>query len=571
MHTAKRVSAPRRYVMQDEDQVVLFSGLPVNSTGTFVAHHAEDLSAHWDQLTENLEGQFSIARVNDQLFCLELQTDILGYEQVYYFQQGSFWLISNSVLLIEQLCGFRDFDPLGVSLFLGTGWVGADRTLRSDIRVIPHGQKWIWNKDDVEPKKLSYYPASRLAHLPRFALNRSNIQNLADRMIQLCRNLCQSFDNIKCSLTGGRDSRLIAAMLISAGLPARYYTFGDPAGDDVRIAKQIARSFNLPYEVETIISSDVIREWDKASWQSIRQGDGMRSLFLIAGILKNLRARTDCLDMLLWGAAGEVARGCYFRPKDFFSRIDEVGVERLLNAKRNMDFRGLIRKDGTELVREYIHNYVIQCLDDGFAPIDIPDVFEIYQGDGRRVGCNARGLMEARDVFSPYCSRFFLEAAFSIPAIQRYTEPLHYNLLKILQQKLHELPFDKESWRFQQPYLNLFYKYFAPKLDKSFGRISCLLSKRRRKSTENPATFNRFDWFEVKRKTIREICLDQNDSSLWNYVDRQKFEQIMDDDADPADRSGFLILKVLYNISSLFYYDADEWRKSAVKKGEFLN
>ena len=252
MHTAKRVSAPRRYVMQDEDQVVLFSGLPVNSTGTFVAHHAEDLSAYWDQLTENLEGQFSIARVNDQFSCLELQTDILGYEQVYYFQQGSFWLISNSVLLIEQLCGFRDFDPLGVSLFLGTGWVGADRTLRSDIRVIPHGQKWIWNKDDIEPRRLSYYPPSKLARLPRCALNRSNMQHLADRMIQLCRNLCQSFDNIKCSLTGGRDSRLIAAMLIGAGLKASYYTYGYHSDLDVKIASQIAKAFDLPYEVTSI-------------------------------------------------------------------------------------------------------------------------------------------------------------------------------------------------------------------------------------------------------------------------------------------------------------------------------
>jgi hypothetical protein len=40
MHTADQAAAPRNYVMQNDGQVVLYSGLPVNPTGDYPAHRA---------------------------------------------------------------------------------------------------------------------------------------------------------------------------------------------------------------------------------------------------------------------------------------------------------------------------------------------------------------------------------------------------------------------------------------------------------------------------------------------------------------------------------------------------
>jgi len=113
MHTASQAAAPRRYVMQNNDQVVFYSGLPIDPTGAYPAHHAEALSAHWDQLAKSLEGQHVIIRAIDDPLRLELMTDFLGMEQVYYSQQGDTWLISNSVQLIEQINGSSALDPLG--------------------------------------------------------------------------------------------------------------------------------------------------------------------------------------------------------------------------------------------------------------------------------------------------------------------------------------------------------------------------------------------------------------------------------------------------------------------------
>ena len=54
---------------------------------------------------------------------------------------------------------------------------------------------------------------------------------------------------VELSLTGGKDSRLIAAALARAGVPARARTYGFPGHPDVVIAAQVARELGLEHEV----------------------------------------------------------------------------------------------------------------------------------------------------------------------------------------------------------------------------------------------------------------------------------------------------------------------------------
>ena len=54
---------------------------------------------------------------------------------------------------------------------------------------------------------------------------------------------------VELSLTGGKDSRLIAAALARAGVPARARTYGFPDHPDVVVAAQVARELGLEHEV----------------------------------------------------------------------------------------------------------------------------------------------------------------------------------------------------------------------------------------------------------------------------------------------------------------------------------
>ena len=79
-----------------------------------------------------------------------------------------------------------------------------------------------------------------------------------------------------------------------------------------------------------------------------------------------------------------------------------------------------------------------------------------------------------------------------------------------------------------------------------------------RRSADKPSTFDRTRWLEAKREQVREVCLSQTDSALWGFVDRPLFERITSPATNPADRSR--CGSALYNIATLFYYEADRQR-----------
>ncbi len=177
MHTANKVAAPRCYVVQRNESVVFYSGLPINSSGSFKAHRAEALASNWDQLTCNLD--VLCCACPGQSRTTQIDNRYVGMEQVFYFHKDGLWLISNSVWLIERICKQSTLDPLGVSLFLSMGWVWDNRTLLSSIRVIPGAQLWSWNESDDEPNRTCYFKPSELARLRHKKFTKSDYKRLA--------------------------------------------------------------------------------------------------------------------------------------------------------------------------------------------------------------------------------------------------------------------------------------------------------------------------------------------------------------------------------------------------------
>jgi asparagine synthase (glutamine-hydrolysing) len=560
VHTADNLAAPRHYVTRSDNQVVFYSGLPVNPAGDFPAHQAEALASHWNGLDESLEGMYSITRITDNPLQLEVQTDILGLGNVFYFHQGDLWLVSNSVQLIERINRPSTLDPLGVSMFLAMGWVGGDRTLRTDIRTIPGGQRWTWRKGNREPKQDTYYPASRLALQPQRSLDRPFIKQLANNLMRPLSSLGRDFNTITCALTGGRDSRLITALLAGAGVPAHYYTYGNPSGDDARIAAQVSQILDLSYEVLDTKESNIIAGWDTAVRQIVQRADGMYPLQLIAGTVTFSDRQLDHLNIRMWGAGGEIARGYYSnKPRLFFSKPGVEDIQNYLISSVINNYTGLIRQEGIALVRDYIQQFVKQYAAVGFAPIDIPDAFYTYERVGRRAGNNMRTSIPFHDSFSPFCTRPFIEAAFATTALQRCTEPLHYELTRFLSPELHKLPFLKEPWPSQNAVINLLKNYgksksraIGKRLDRLKGRSKWDAASSTHLITDT--MFNRRGWLEAKREQIREVSLSQKDSLIWELVDRSMFERITSSGTDPKERSHYL--KGIFHIATLFYYDS---------------
>ena len=159
------------------------------------------------------------------------------------------------------------------------------------------------------------------------------------------------------------------------------------------------------------------------------------------------------------------------------------------------------------------------------------------------------------DVFSPFCTRAFVGAAFSIPAIRRYAHHVHYQLLSSLAPELHSFPFEK-TWPPQEPIINFcrfLYHICCHTVGHKIKQQRLTEARKSRAKLRNsPRIYHRALWLEAKNTYLRELCLDQADSSLWDFVDRSKFERITSIRTDPSERRQHL--QELFDVATLFQY-----------------
>jgi hypothetical protein len=149
-----------------------------------------------------------------------------------------------------------------------------------------------------------------------------------------------------------------------------------------------------------------------------------------------------------------------------------------------------------------------------------------------------------------------MRATFALSAMQRYTEPLHYALIQRLAPDLMGLPFDKGSWRRQHPFTNWLELGGAVLR----GRVRRLVpqafrdAKRRlRPPAKTTRTYEHAGWLENRLEAVRQLCLDQPDAPLWDFIDRAVFESLTSSHVPAVERSA--CAPVLFSIITLFYDD----------------
>jgi asparagine synthase (glutamine-hydrolysing) len=567
VHSAESASTPRSYVAKDKDEVTFYDGLMVDRSGCFNAHVARDLSIHWDRLADSLEGHFVVIRVGDNPPRIELLIDPLGIEQVYYLQDGPTWFLSNSAGLLERLGNKKDLDPLGASLFLTLDWVGGDRTLLRDIRVMEGGRSITWRQDRQGPSHKTYFARSSLARTPRREITHDNSRRLADDLIQMCNSLGKNFGKLNCPLTSGRDSRVMAALLVKGHTPAKYWTTGDPNCADVVIGAQIAQAFGLDHQVSNtpneppgVVSNpteEVIAGWDDLSWRFIRQNDGLASLNLIANILGQ-PSKVDRLAVTLCGLGGEIARSYY---GDLFNGVRSAKqMLALFPTLMVSDYGGLLSREALGVSRSYLRVFLNECLDEGFPPEELPDVFYTYERVRRWASNLAREMAPTEDQFMPFCTRPFIKAAFSMPPVSRYAESLHYELIQQTVPTLNNLPFAK-PWRSQPPPPPSFHRIAKQRIVENIPypirRMLALMRARLRPGNVRPVSTALYDptaWLEAKRPQMLEVCLSQPRSSVWSLVNRRPFERLMSAHTGPGER--YPLVMVLFAIATICYNDS---------------
>ena len=554
LHTNSAVASPREYVAKSGDRLIFFSGTPISSDGKIVPHRAADLASNWSQLPRKLDGQFAAVKVDLKKLQLEVLTDPLGMEQVYVHHRGSALVVSNSVRLIGQTCGLTAFDEVGVSLFLSLGWVGGNRTLCESVQVLPGGSIHQW-KSGGSCTSFAYLSRTSLARLSK-GRKELRVNELAHDFTSMFRSLSDRVAPLGCGLTGGRDSRVVAAAVIASGVPVSFVTMGSKESADVKIASKIAESFHLPHRVG-YPQGVVTDRWDEGVRRLVRQTDGMVNLWQIANSISQSQ-HIDNLPLSLQGVGGEIASGNYYRSLNLPPTLGGSQMLRTFLSSLVVKDHELLKPETRQLSRQSVLETCHAFLDDGFEPQAVPDAFYTFDRVRRWAGTNTRKASPTCDLFTPFCTIPYIEAAHSMALPDRIAGRLHRELIHTTTPSLLEFPYDK-PWRYPLPKLGSkrviaeTVREAAPRwLLRTLRYGAKQLQPRTAKEKTGPV---QAEWVEAKRESIVDVCLNQRNSMVWDYVDRRSFENIMSFKTHDKVRRQHCAR--ILSIATLFYYEAE--------------
>lgn len=178
-----------------------------------------------------------------------LFNDRYGSERLYYYQKdGATYFASEAKALLAVLPELRAFDETGVAQFLAFGSTLQGHTLFRGVRLAPGGSLWHWRRNRTLDVQRYFTPADWEGLEPWSAAEfeaRFNATFPAVLPDYLDRHA-----SVGLSLTGGLDTRMIAACLPHSKVPGVAYTYSPDDHDrllDLTIARRIASMCAMPH------------------------------------------------------------------------------------------------------------------------------------------------------------------------------------------------------------------------------------------------------------------------------------------------------------------------------------
>src|SRR5450755_735124 len=170
-------------------------------------------------------------------------TSITRVDPVFVARAGRAAIICDRATWAAAVAGrLGDADPLLYAGLLGPGYPLGAVTPFTGVRALG-------------PATACHVAGGKVTETERAALTGGTVSGpdaaarVADALVQAVTPLRDASAPVELSLTGGKDSRLIAAALARAGVPVRARTYGFPDHPDVVVAAQVARELGLEHEV----------------------------------------------------------------------------------------------------------------------------------------------------------------------------------------------------------------------------------------------------------------------------------------------------------------------------------
>jgi hypothetical protein len=404
---------------------------------------ARQLHTHWQQRpikseTQELDGLYTAVSLSTTGEG-HLTTDPLSVAMLYRAETPDFVVYSSRASLAARVAAPEgqepERDPFGVGWLTFFGYVVSNQTGFANTVVLPAGATV-----DIHP---NWGSRVHVSNAPPWAGNFT--QGLSDDDLvglvydDLTRSirstgLLPTRDHLA-DITGGKDSRLILALMIEAGVTDKFKfrTIGAPHSADAIVGEAIASNFSLEHEAVDPQPMDPALFRRRLGTHVFQTCGVLNAWDMKGGIGVSTSPRVS-------GLGGEVLR-TFFSDFPVMSRPQEIHTE----YHGRTDRLELLHPDVRADYQRMLNAEVTERLDSGGStPQDMLDAFYIRARLRRWFGTGEE-LGEAFRVVPLYSLRA-VQAAFALGPVRRRDELLHFEITRRACDKLARMPFANASW-----------------------------------------------------------------------------------------------------------------------------
>jgi len=383
-----------------------------------------------------------LARVDKRNPGLDLWTDALGIGRMFQLKTSQGWVWSNRP---EVACLFAGVparpDPLGWRYRAATDWFMGETSPIEGVRALAAATHLSVSARRSQPVT-SHLDPSAVYSGPAAV----DLEGVANALEDTARSVAAIWPGVPTlDLTGGRDSRVVVAAFLSAGIDIRLHTHNAVPGE-VEAAQHLVGLLDqsVPHDIRQVSSrragakpvaaTEQVRRWHRYS-------GGLRPSSYLAHTPPGTLPATS--KPAIGGAGGELAHGFYYPPA--FLKFDRLPLVERLPAYSNHLRQRLFRIPGAtdEALAEatiQIDRVLRAGLSLGLSDVGLLDYF---YADERLRRWGTAG--ERRGVISPLLTPAFVRAGFGLGPQQRLDADLHRGVLRHLIPRWADVPFFKPS------------------------------------------------------------------------------------------------------------------------------
>lgn len=393
----------------------------------------------FQEWVKTLDGEFWIQGVsNDLYFSIN---DTLSRLPIYSCMEKDRVVLSRGIAYIAALNSHVSFDKLGVAQFLWSGYPIGERTLFKNIKRLT-GNSLITIKLTGKSLTINEYTPICL----NFDEKDNNLYSskyyataLAEKFTESCKNISHApLGVINLSLSGGQDSRAVAAGFYNQKIPFRastYLSYSGSSHSDADISQKICSALNIPWK-KYILKEPISR--DKETILRIKNGMNYVGMSFIIDYLTQLSEELPPGSFYITGDGGDKALPDlrdYGIIKNIETLVNKLDIRHcLLSSNVAENLTGLALGEIKADIRRIIEKYPEQELKNKGVH------FVIYE---RSRKAYFEGEDRTRSYFwatTPFYSLDFFKYAMRIPDNYKAGYRLYSDFQKVLSSELALIP-----------------------------------------------------------------------------------------------------------------------------------